>query len=704
MPGVLLVLTHENVGNALRPGKWFLNNGYMQSAIAPLRDARIHFAGQIVAMVVAETGEAAQAAAEALDIRYDAKAPIATIDDPRAKMVKPKSFNVTELKAGDVEEGLDQADMVVSRDYRTPAQHNNPIELFQSTCAWDGDDLTVWESTQNVRGVQYGLAKQLGIRPKHVRVLSPAVGGAFGSRGELGQMTAIVALAAKRVGRPVKAVATRRQGYTLRTYRAETRQHLTLGATRDGRLTALVHDSEEATNPTEPFAAAGSEGTCRLYACLNISATVRTTGVDRQTPGFMRAPAELPYLFALECAMDELACELGIDPLEFRRRNETGADPASGLPFTSRPLLACMEAGAEAFGWRDRDPRPASMRDGDWLVGYGYATAFKPAMMGPADARVTLHPEGRATVEVGTHEIGNGITTALAITVADRLGLAVDDVEVRIGDSRLPASPVSAGSNTTASVLTAVAKACEGLRGRLSKAAVCDKRGPLAGKQPDLVRFREHQVEAGDAAEPLTIAITRAGRGQPMVGRASNNPHGLPPILGPILVRRGVPIIKGGSMLKDRMQFSFGAQFAEVRVNRHTGEVRVPRLIGAFSAGRIVNPLTARSQLTGSMIFGLSAALMEETIVDPRTAAYVNNDLAEYQIPVAADVGHVEAILVDEPDLQVNPLGIKGLGEVGVTAVPPAVANAVHHATGIRMTRFPIRLEMVLDGLAALGR
>lgn len=697
VPGVLEVLTHRNVGKAIKPGRWFLKNGYMQTAFAPLRDARIRFGGQIVAMVVADTLEAAEQGAEALAVTYRAEAPVATVDDPRSQEVKAKSFNVTELKAGDVERGLAQAAVRVEADYATPAQHNNPIELFQATCAWEGDELTIWESSQNVRGIQYGVAKQLGIRAKHVRVRSPLVGGSFGARGEMGQMTAIVALAAKRVGRPVKLVASRRQGYTVRTYRADTRHHLRLGAAADGRLVALSHETVEATAKDEPFTAAGAEAMARLYACPNVWAKVRAKSVDRQTPGFMRGPAEVPYQFALESAMDELAWALDLDPLELRRRNETAVDPTSGLPYTSRSLLPCIEAAAAAFGWRGRVARPKAMRDGDELVGYGYATAFKPAMMGPADARVTLRPDGRATVEVGTHEIGNGIVTALALTAADRLGLAVEDVEVRVGDSALPAAAVTAGSNTTASVCNAVALACDKLRARLIKAAVRANGGPLAGQPPEFVRLRGREASAGGLGEPITAVIRRAGRGKPIVGRSAHNPHGLPRLIAPLLVRRGTPVIMGGSMLKDRMQFSFGAQFAEVRVHRHTGMIRVPRLVGAFAAGRIVNPKLAHDQLVGGMLFGLSAALMEETIMDERSGRWVNNDLAEYHVPVCADVNQAEAIIVDERDDEINPLGIKGLGEIGVTGVPPAVANAVYHATGVRVRRLPIRLDKLLS-------
>ena len=455
-----------------------------------------------------------------------------------------------------------------------------------------------------MRAFQYGVAKQLGINPKHVRVISSFIGGAFGSRGELGQATALIAHAARWLGRPVKLVATRRQGFTLRTFRAETRHHLRLGAERNGQLTALSHDGWEMTGREVHFALAGSDATARLYACPNIRTKVLNVEADRQPPGFMRAPPEVPYLFAMESAMDELACALDLDPLDLRRRNDTLHEPIKGLPYTSRSLLPCIDAGAAAFRWENRRPRPGSMREGHELVGYGYATAFYPTMMGPADARVTLTPEGRAKVEVGTHEIGTGIRTVLAQTVADRLGVAVEAVEVVIGDSRLPAAALTAGSNSTASVCTAVALACEPVRERVVRAAVKAKDSPLYGRDAAQVVLRDGRANVDGWSEPLTAAVRRAGRGRALVGDASNNPHGGIPVLGPLLVRRGVPVITGGSMLKDRVQFAIGAHFVEVRVDRHTGQIRVPRMVGAFAAGRIMNPRTARSQLMGGQIWG----------------------------------------------------------------------------------------------------
>ena len=700
IPGVLDILTSENVGSALKPGKSMLEGGYMSQSIAPLASDRIFFAGQILAVTLAETLEIAQAAAQALVFTYKVRPPVVGFDSPRARVVKPKALGETKLSAGDLVAGFAAADVVIDAHYETSPQHHNPMELFQVVCAWEGDRLTVWESTQNVRGFQQGLAKQLGIRPERIRVLSRFIGGAFGSRGELGQHTALIALAAQRLGRPVKLVATRQQGFTLRTFRAETRHHLRLAADSQGQLTALSHESWELTGRKERFATAGSDSTARLYACPNVHTEVHNVEVDRQAPGFMRAPPETPYLFAMESAMDELAHTLRIDPLELRRRNDTVIETVTHKPYTSRSLVRCIDTGAELFGWDRRNPVPRSMAEGNELVGWGYATAFYPAQIGPADCRVTLTGDLRATVEIGTHEIGTGIRTVIAQTASDLLGLEIESILVVTGDSQLPAAPLSAGSNSTATVCTVLAKACEALRERIAKAAVAAHDSPLHGATPAGVRLHAGCATAGSLSEPLSHSIHRAGNGASLVQNSTTSPHGTPPLIGPALVRRGKPIITGGSNVKDRMQFAHGAQFVEVRIDRFTGQIRVPRMVGVFAAGRIMNPRTARSQLAGGQIWGIGAALLEATELDRATGHYVNDNLAEYHVAVCADVGSVETVMLDETDAIINPLGIKGVGELGITGVNAAIANAVFHATGIRCRKLPIRPEHVMAGAA----
>ncbi|MGI4828725.1 MAG: xanthine dehydrogenase family protein molybdopterin-binding subunit [Janthinobacterium lividum] len=735
--GVCEILTYKNVGKRIKPGKPLLESGYMSRAVAPLSSPEIHFGDQVIAMVIADSLEIAQQAAEAIDFMFEAKSPAASFDSPSAEVVKAKALGKTELKSGDVKKAFAKSAVCVDEWYETPPQHHNPIELFQTTCAWrteeDGkEQLIIWESTQNTRGFQHGLAEQLRLKPSQVRILSPFIGGAFGSKGELGQFTSLVAFASRQLGAPVRFVSSRRQAFSLRTFRAETRHHLRLGATAEGKLLALDHESWELTSRDEKFATAGSDSTSRLYACANVRTLVHNVETDRQAPGFMRAPPEMPYLFVMEAAMDELSYKLGIDPLDLRRRNDTLVELATDRPYTSRSLLQAIDRGAELFGWSERTPEPRSMGDADDLIGWGFASAFYPTQIGPADCRITLElrtvgtrTEPHAMVEVGTHEIGTGIRTVVALTVADLLGLPMEAIEVRIGDSELPAAPLSAGSNSTATICSVLAKCCEAIREKLAKAAVKEKRGALHGVNPNLVRLidgyavfthdpktaaphhpqqssaKPEQDLANDSvprqpSEPLPVALRRVARGKPLVQKMTNTPHGAPPVIGPALVRKGKPIMVGGSNLKDRMQFAHGAHFVEVRVSRATGMIRVPRMVGVFAGGRIINPRTAYAQLQGGQVWGLSSALHEATEIDPLLGRYTNSNLAEYHVPVARDICDITTVMLEEEDTLVNPLGIKGIGELGVTGLAAAIANAVFHATGVRVRKLPIRLDTVL--------
>jgi xanthine dehydrogenase YagR molybdenum-binding subunit len=697
VPGVLDILTHRNIGDAIRPTKLFSDGGYLGSTIMPLASDQVWHGGQIIAVVLAESFEAAREAAHRLNVTYAAEAPSAGFDSPGTTTVAAKdvSSNYEDPAIGDAEAAFAGAPVTVDAHYATPTQHHNPIELFTTSCAWADGRLTVWEGSQNVIGLKNGLAAQLGIDPEKIRVISPFIGGAFGSRGSLTQRTALIAVAARRLNRPVKLVATRDQGFTIASYRAETRHRVRLAADHDGKLVALIHEGEEVTSRPDNYKVAGTDASTRLYACPNVASKVSMVHADRNTPGFMRSPPEVPYLFALESAMDELAVALNIDPVELRRRNDTMHEPIKSLPFTSRNLIPCFEAAAGSFGWERRDPRPGSMRDGDWLVGWGCATTMYPTQMGPATARVTLTPQGAVKVQTAAHDIGTGAYTVVALTASDRLGVALDKITVELGDSDLPPAPVAGGSNTTASVCNVVAKACEQIRSRIAEAAA-GPNGAFAGKDAGRLMLTGGMLKDPDGgSEPLEAAIRRVSNGA-IEAYAENTPHGVPPE-GLSKLYQGHAVLAGGAKMKDRIQFAFGAEFVEVRVHARTREIRCPRVVGAFAAGRIVGPTTAKSQLMGGLIWGVSSALHEATEIDRRRARYYNTDLAEYLIPVNADIGEAEVILIPEEDHMVNDLGIKGLGELGNVGTNAAVANAVYHATGVRIRELPIRLEKLLD-------
>ncbi len=659
--GVLDIFTHKNIG-AIEAGKTFDGGGYMGTSIGPMASEEIHHDGQIVALVVGETFEAARDGAHRLVVRYEAQQPSAGFDSPGAE-TKPAaevSKKHEDPKVGDAAAAFATAAVKIDAQYETATEHHNPMELFTTTCAWQNGKLMVWESSQNMWGFKNGLAKQLGIKPEDVHAVSPFVGGAFGSRGSLTQRTAIVARAAQHLNRPVKLMTTRDQGFTIATYRAETRHHVKLGARPDGKLVSVSLEGWEITSRPDPYMVAGTETTTKLYASPNVYSKVSIVHADRNTPGFMRSPPETPYVYALECAMDELAYALDMDPVKLRRINDTHAEPVKGLPFTSRSLMACFDQAGAAFGWEKRTMAPRSMRDGDWLVGWGTATTLYPSNIAACAARVSLYPDGKARVQVATHEIGQGIYTVSALVVSDKLGVPSEHVTVEVGDSDLPPAPVAGGSNSTASVAHAIAKACE-----------------------EILRKRA------------------AGANGTIEAYAENVPEGAPKDAHEMMHKGKPAFARGESGKTQNVRFAFGAQFVEVRVHRLTHEIRVPRAVGAFAAGHIVNPVTARSQLMGGMIWGISAALHEATEMDRRAARYTNKDLAEYLMPVHADIGTIDVILVPEEDRAVNPLGIKGIGELGNVGMNAAVANAVFHATGVRIRHIPIRLEDLISGPSA---
>jgi xanthine dehydrogenase YagR molybdenum-binding subunit len=679
--GVLEVFTHQNTGD-IKNVKYSAGGGGPSTSIQDF-GPKIQHDGQIVAMVVADTLEAAREAAYKLKIDYSAEKPSAGFD---AEGVEEVTVKKPSPNAGDAEEIFKSAEVKLEVEYATPTQHHNPIELFTTTAVWNNGDLTLYEPSQFMYGLKNGVAQKLGVDPDKVRTISHFVGGAFGSKAQVTPRTALVAFAAKQLNRPVKLVATRDQGFTIATYRAETRHNIRIGATKDGKITAFLHNGWEVTSRPDNYSVAGVEDSARLYGFGAVKTGVKTIHADRNTPGFMRSPPVVPYIYALESAMDELAVKLDMDPVALRRVNDSMKD-ATGKEWSSRSLVTCYDEAAAAFGWDKRDKKPGSMRDGDWLIGWGCASAVYPTHIGAAAARVTLTADGRARVQIAAHEIGTGIMTVAGQMAAERLGIPVEQVSVEVGDSIYPPAPVAGGSNQTASCCSTVMKACDALIAKLNGGDVRPQTVGRGGGGNSLqARFAQLGVST---LEEYAEFVPEEARGKladakELIGQ------------GPIdKLYKGTPTLVGGSH-GEKLMYALGAEFVEVRVHSLTREIRVPRIVGAFAAGRIMNTRTARSQLMGGMIWGISSALHEATEIDKRHARYVNDNLADYLIPVNADIEQLEVILVPEKDDKVNPAGVKGIGELANVGTAAAVANAVYHATGVRIRELPVRLEKLL--------
>ena len=652
VPGVLHVISSSNAPKL--PGaktKADPNDRILQL----LQDDEIHYADQPIAVVVATTLESAQEAAALLSTSYAPGAVDVALQPNAAGVYAPKKagpVGEADSTRGNVAAALAQAAVRVDQTYTTPVQNHNPMEPHALTVVWQGDDhVTVYDTSQGIFGVRKKLAALFGIPPDNVRVISRFVGGGFGCKGSPWSHVGLAAMAARIAKRPVKLAVTRQQMFSLVGHRPQTIQHLILAADRTGKLLAMQHEVWSETSRFDEFVEPAAVQTRMLYACPNVVTSHRLQPLDIPTPTFMRAPGESTGTFALESAMDELAVALKLDPLELRLRNYAERDEGEDKPWSSKSLRECYKQGAARFGWSKRSPLPRSMRDGHWLVGYGMASATYPARQSGSSALAKLRRDGTVLVQAGSQDIGTGTYTIMAQIAADVLGLPVEQVTFELGDTALPETPVSGGSQTASSTGSAVKMAAQALRDQLV----------AAGADP---------TKKGS----YLAVLERTGQ-QEISARASTQEK------------------------EDRKRFSlhsFGAHFVEARVDEDTGEVRIARAVGAFAAGTILNPKTARSQFYGGMVWGIGFALEEHTVRDARSGRVITRDLADYHVPVHADIPELEVISIDETDPHVNEVGAKGIGEIGITGISAAIANAVFHATGKRIRDLPITLDKLV--------
>jgi xanthine dehydrogenase YagR molybdenum-binding subunit len=677
-PGVVLVMTHRNAPKmALPPPIGLTNLKAAGNNILPvMQDAEIRWNGQAVAVVLAETQEQADHAASLVVVRYEAAAARTRFEQAKVHARTPDSLMIEKnrLKRGDVDAALQAAARSVDAVYRTPWHNHNPIEPNAATICWDGDRLIVHDATQMLNGTAGSLAKVFGIKGAQVYVSSPFVGGGFGGKA-LWDHQILGAAAARLAGRPVRIALTRAGMHRLIGGRSQTEQRVALAAADDGRLTGLLHHGFSVKPPHSACDEAFTLTSRSLYASESYDIVQHTLDLDVLANTFMRGPGETVGTFAIESAMDELAHELGMDPIELRRRNVPDKDPVSGAPHSQSDMMLAYDLGAERFGWHRRAAKPRSRQEGEWLVGMGCATgSFPYARMPGMSARISVDGDGHATVSSAAHEMGMGTATVQRQHAADRLGLPLQRVTVRIGDTSLPFASFAGGSSQTASLGAAINAASIKLSGELLRLAGNDT--PLAGLRASEIEFADgglRKINEPSRYESFASILKRAARSEVSVTGESSAPL---------------------EMLKFSMH-SRSAIFCELRVSQVTGEVRVDRLVGCFDCGRILNPKTAASQFRGGMIMGIGMALSEETLLDERSGRIMSASMADYHVPVHLDVPEIDVLWTDIPDPR-TPMGARGIGEIGITGVAAAMANAVFNATGKRFRDLPLTPDKLL--------
>jgi xanthine dehydrogenase YagR molybdenum-binding subunit len=671
--GVRLILTHENIGT-VKPRGFIMGGGYGFQSFQPMLAPTIAYRGQPVALVAAETLEAAIEAAHLVETRYSEEPFSATLDAAGAEIVNqadtPLKNFIPEINRGNAEQAFAAAPVKIEAMFSCAPQHQNPIELISTVAEWRDGVLTIHEGTQNAEAVRHGLATALDIDPAQVVVISPFVGGGFGQKNSLQMQTVLAAIAARETQRPVKLVVPRAGVFHDASFRPASRHRIRLGADASGKIIAAVHEVDAQTSRYDLFPGEYTATSSRLYGYASFRGVERLVRTDVQTPGYMRAPFEHAACFAMESCVDELSYAVGRDPVELRLANDTEIDAATGLPFSSRHVAECLRRGAARFGWARRSPAPQSMRGEDGSsIGWGVAIGTYPAIMVPAIAHLKVTDDGEVVLRIGGHEMGQGIRTALANCLSRKLNVPVERVQAVIGDTRAAPQHLTAGSWGTASAIPAAESAADAMLKALAELS----RGEVRGTPAEILKA------AGKPALEVEVRTKAPGQPDAIFQR----------------LQAGLPSI-GGPVYDGYVSFSFIAHFVEVRIEPGTRRIRVPRVVSVADCGRVMSPRTAVSQVRGGVVWGIGAALREASEVDPRYGGFLNDDLAEYVLPVNADIGAIDVELIDEPDARFSSAGAKGLGEVSLCGVAAAIANAVFHASGRRLRKLPIRVEDLL--------
>ncbi|MGA8655830.1 MAG: xanthine dehydrogenase family protein molybdopterin-binding subunit [Chthoniobacterales bacterium] len=681
-PGVLAIFTPFNSLKLYDPvGRQ--EGGNPGELIPPLQSNEVLYYGQTIGLVVAESFEEARDAARLIGVEYEKRPPVLGLEANLDKAYAPdriqdEGSTVAILASGvpGIDDALAKSEARIEARYTQPVQHHNPMEPHATIASWDGDRLTLYDTTQYLDGHRRSIASALGIDEDKVRVLCPFVGGAFGCKGSMWMHSPLTAAAARTLNRPVKTVLARDQMYTSVGHRPALIQTVSLGASQDGTLQAVKHDVLSTVSASRVFIESAAHRTSRvLYKSPNIQVSQKLVPLDVAPPTFMRAPGVAPGMYALECAMDELAVKLRMDPIALRMKSYAEIFPGRNVPWSSKHLKECYEVGAEKFGWSQRNPVPRSNRTGDWLNGHGIATALYPAHRSRAAAKVRLQADGSAVVSSATHDLGTGMYTVMAMVGADSLGLPVERVHAQLGDSALPPAPASGGSQTTASVTPAIRAAADSVKKKLILTAVKEKQSPFYGMKPEELLYEGGRIVGNGKSADFGDLLSGLGRGAVEATESA----------------------QAGEEEQKYAFHSFGAQFCEVRVNEWTGETRVSRFTSVIDIGKVVSLKTARSQVMGGVIFGLGMALLESTHFDEQTGRVANANIADYLLATNSDAPFIDVRFIDKPDTIFNSIGARGVGEIGITGVAAAVANAIFNATGKRVRDLPITPEKILS-------